>query len=102
MSIINEAEEVPFQLLHGELVKHILTRSGNDRVKALSDIESIGTCVNCKLFFPCYNFTKVYKESELIALYFHMKSKQISCFLPIVVVTKLGRLQLICFDFIWK
>ena len=45
---------------------------------------------------------KVYKESELIAIYFHMKSKQISCCLPIVVVTKLGKLQLICFDFIWK
>ena len=42
MSIISEAEEVPFQLLHGELVKHVLTKSGNDRVKALSDIESIG------------------------------------------------------------
>ena len=39
---ISEAEEVPFQLLHGELVKHVLTRSGNDRVKALSDVESIG------------------------------------------------------------
>jgi hypothetical protein len=42
MSIISEAEEVPFQLLHGELVKHVLTRTGNDRVKALSDVESIG------------------------------------------------------------
>ena len=42
MPIISEAEEVPFQLLHGELVKHVLTRRGNDRVKALSDIESIG------------------------------------------------------------
>ena len=52
MSNISEAEEVPFQLLHGELVKHILTRSGNDRVKALSDIESIG-----KLFFPCFYST---------------------------------------------
>jgi hypothetical protein len=39
---ISEAEEVPFQLLHGELVKHVLTRTGNDRVKALSDVESIG------------------------------------------------------------
>ena len=38
---ISEAEEVPFQLLHGELVKHVLTRTGNDRVKALSDVESI-------------------------------------------------------------
>ena len=52
MSNISEAEEVPFQLLHGELVKHILTRSGNDRVKALSDIESIG-----KLFFPRFYST---------------------------------------------
>jgi len=42
MSIISEAEEVPFQLLHGELVKHVLTRTGNDRIKALSDVESIG------------------------------------------------------------
>lgn len=42
MSIISESEEVPFQLLHGELVKLVLTRTGNERVKALSDIESIG------------------------------------------------------------
>lgn len=38
-----EVEEVPFQLLHGELVKLVLSKSaGQDRDKALSDIESIG------------------------------------------------------------
>lgn len=37
-----EVEEVPFQLLHGELVNHILDKSGPERVKALSDVESIG------------------------------------------------------------
>ena len=31
-----------------------------------------------------------------------MKSKQISCCLPSVMVTKKGRQQLICFDFIWQ
>ena len=39
---ISEAKEVPFQLLHGELVKHVITRTGNNRIKALSDFESIG------------------------------------------------------------
>ena len=38
---ISEAEEVPFQLLHGELVKHVLTRTGYNCAKALSDVESI-------------------------------------------------------------
>lgn len=37
-----EVEEVPFQLLHGELVKHVLSRTDQERVKALSDVESIG------------------------------------------------------------
>ena len=31
-----------------------------------------------------------------------MKSKQISCSLPSLVTTTMGRQQLICFDFIWK
>ena len=39
---LTEVEEVPFQLLHGELVNHILSKSGTERVKALSDVESIG------------------------------------------------------------
>jgi len=39
---LTEVEEVPFQLLHGELVNHILSKTGTERVKALSDVESIG------------------------------------------------------------
>ena len=54
-----------------------------------------------KMLF-CFVVFKVHKECELIAIYFHMKSKQISCCLPIVVVTMLGGLELICFDFIWN
>ena len=38
----SEVEEVPFQLLHGELVNLVLHQKGSERVKALSDIESIG------------------------------------------------------------
>ena len=46
--------------------------------------------------------SKCIRESELIAIYFHMKSKQISCSSSSLVTTRMGRQQLICFDFIWK
>ena len=45
---------------------------------------------------------KEYNKRGLIASSCHMKSKQISCCLPSVMVTKKGRQQLICFDFIWQ
>ncbi len=44
-----EAEEVPFQLLHAELIKTVLEKSGGDRVKALSNIESIGFSTGYRL-----------------------------------------------------
>jgi len=45
----SDVEEVPFQLLHGELVAHVLNQSGSDRAKALSDIESIGYSTGYRL-----------------------------------------------------
>jgi hypothetical protein len=45
---MNDSNEVPFQLLHGELVKKVLYQS-SDRVKALSDLESIGFSVGYRL-----------------------------------------------------
>jgi len=45
---MTEVEEVPFQLLHGELVKQVLSQT-QDRVKALSDLESIGFSAGYRL-----------------------------------------------------
>lgn len=49
MSTITEVEEVPFQLLHSELIQFILSKSGPDRNKALSDVESIGFSTGYRL-----------------------------------------------------
>jgi len=49
MTSITEVEEVPFQLLHNELIQFILSKSGSDRNKALSDVESIGFSTGYRL-----------------------------------------------------
>lgn len=46
---MSEVEDVPFQLLHGELVKQILCQVKHDRLKALSDLESIGFSTGYRL-----------------------------------------------------
>ena len=49
MTSITEVGEVPFQLLHNELIQFILSKSGSDRNKALSDVESIGFSTGYRL-----------------------------------------------------
>ena len=90
---ISEAEEVPFQLLHGELVKHVLTRTGNDRVKALSDVESISFSSEYRLVEKITREHPIFKD-ELELMKFVCKGQShhmFSRFLDLRINEKISR-----------